>query len=407
MYSLVRTIIVLTLLAFSQATRSVADDGLCHIAAESITAASGIRGLKIKRSVPCLIEDRAQVRKYLLEAISTKLPPDKLKMEELVYKALGVIPESFDYQGGIVELYLSQLGGYYDPEKQYYVMAKWIPEIMQTTVAIHELTHALQDQHFNLKQFIDPNSANSDELQARSALVEGDATAVMSDYPRKLMGQPPLSQEKNVESLMLQSILSISVMAGAEKTPTSLQMMLVFPYTSGLRFVHQLLQRGGYGAVDQAFKNPPRSTEEILHPDRYLVRQENDYRDLTTDELLSDSGLSGKVIYSDTLGEFGISALLSNFLKDKSVVATAAAGWAGDRVGVIDTGVSRSVVWKVLWDSSADLKEFTEAFLESLKSRFGNQVGIGAKVIAKDGSSILLKKGARDLVFLLESPAGG
>lgn len=343
-------------------------DETCKLADTAISDASRIRKLKIRKSVPCFVHNKDQVKKFLLHSIDTKIPAQKLFMEATVYKALGIIPADFDYQQGIVDLYLNQIGGYYSPEAKHFVMAGWMPALLQTTVAVHELTHALQDQYFNLEQFTDEKKFSGDELLARSALVEGDATAVMVDYTRGLVGQPKIETEKNVESMMLQNVIGSSLVAGMGSIPTSLQMTLIFPYTSGLRFVHTLLMRGSYGEVDKAFRRAPRSTEEILHPEKYLV-EKPDFVKITGASLLPKEATPGIApSYQDSLGEFSTSTLLANFVADKNIAAQAAAGWGGDEVAVFDDKLNakRFVVWKTLWDSEKDADEFFETYAAAL-----------------------------------------
>ena len=114
--------------------------------------------------------------------------PNRLYSEGVVYQRLALVPKDFKYESGIIDLYTSQIGGYYDPKKDHFVMAKWIPASLQFPVAVHELVHALQDQHFKLDTFLDPKTMTSDALMARAALVEGDATAVMIDYSLRAGG---------------------------------------------------------------------------------------------------------------------------------------------------------------------------------------------------------------------------
>lgn len=345
----------------------------CSIADSAISDASSIRKLPIKREVPCLVHQKEQVKQYLLHAIDTKIPPAKLAMEALVYKAIGMIPEQFDYHGGIVDLYLNQIGGYYDPEQGHFVMAGWMPAILQTTVAVHELTHALQDQYFNLEKFMDEKQLAGDALLARSALVEGDATAVMMDYARKLAGQTGLEKEESVETMMLQNVIGSSMVGALNTIPQSMQMQLIFPYTSGLRFAHHLLKQGGYAAIDAAFKRPPRSTEEILHPEKY-AKQSPDFQIPDAQALRPAHASSAQLEYEDTLGEFAISTLLANFTPDKSAAAEGAAGWGGDKLAVFEDqeGKQRHIVWRTSWDSEADARDFLRLYELGLKSRFSN-----------------------------------
>lgn len=361
-------------------------ENLCAIAKSAVSHASEIRGLKAKHSIPCLVHDKQEVKEYLLHTIQTKLPPNKLKMEEVVYKVLGILPGSFDYEDGIVDLYLSQIGGYYDPEADHFVMAGWMPALLQTTVAVHELTHGLQDQHFNLEKLVDPKIENSDLLLARSALVEGDATAVMFDYARELAGQPSLAQEENVNSMMMHNILGVSLVAAGMKVPQSLQMILIFPYTSGLRFAHALLRENGYKSIDKAFKSPPRSTEEILHPEKYGI-QPPDFMVFQDEETrVSAIPVEAEREYVDTVGEFSISALLANYATDKKASTEAAAGWGGDRVAVYRKGATRWVVWLTNWDTERDAQEFLRAFRASLATRFpAASVGVLSKSLTSLG----------------------
>lgn len=359
----------------------------CQIARTAISDASSIRGLRIKSKVPCLIQDKEQVKGYLMSAIKTKIPEIKLRMESLVFKTLGLIPEDFNYEQGIIDLYLSQIGGYYDPEEQHFVMAGWLPAVLQTTVAVHELTHALQDQYFNLKQFTDESKYNSDELLARSALVEGDATAVMLDYARRLVGQASIAKEKDVESVMMQNVVG-AALAGGSAVPQSLQLLLIFPYTSGLRFAHDALQRNGYLMIDKIFRQPPRSTEEILHPEKYYAHR-NEFEVVDIAAMLPEGFPAGtKPVYQDVAGEFVTSLVLGGLVSDKLKAAQGAAGWAGDRIAVFqkDDGSQRVLVWDTRWDSAKDAEEFEAIFRLRLKPE---DVGASLK---RDGQAVRFTK---------------
>lgn len=348
-----------------------AADESCKIADSGIAQASSIRKLKIKKPVPCFVHNKDQVKGYLLHSIDTKIPARKLEMEALVYKALGFIPDGFDYQKGIVELYLNQIGGYYDPQGKHFIMAGWLPAMLQTTVAVHELTHALQDQYFNLEAFMDEKRLNGDQLLARSALVEGDATAVMLDYARGLSGLPGIEKEKSVESIMLQNVLSSSLMSAMNTIPQSMQMLLLFPYTSGLRFAHSLLVRGSYGEIDKAFRQAPRSTEEILHPEKYF-RERADFETIDAATLQPQAAAKLDMPYTDVVGEFAISLLIGNFVTDKTLASEAAAGWGGDRIAVFDDSAAkkRFIIWRTAWDSAKDAREFFTQYGKALEKKY-------------------------------------
>lgn len=351
-----------------------AQEQACNIAKDALKQASAIRGLSKRREIPCFLHNQEQIKEYLLATLAEELPPQRLAQEELLFKVLGILPPDYDYEKGIIDLYLSQLGGYYDPKLKRFVMASWLPAEMQTVVAVHELTHALQDQHFNLRDFLDNKKFTSDQLLARLALVEGDATAVMHDYTRQQAGQPALRSISAVNDLLLANVVGASILAGSYNIPLGLQLLLVFPYTSGLRFTHQKLVKGGYSQLDQVFKNPPRSTEEILHPEKY-EKARPDFLVFTDQDVLTTfSKAEVEIFYGDTLGEFLISVVLSSCLEDRSEAALAARGWGGDRIVLAKQDradqSANLALWKINWDSEDDAKRFTEALLSGWQRRY-------------------------------------
>ncbi|MCB0351899.1 MAG: hypothetical protein KDD64_00190 [Bdellovibrionales bacterium] len=365
---------LLAAIVCNEATAEKPDD-ICAIAQSAISEASEIRGLALKKPVPCEAHTKEQVKKYLLDTIETQIPPEKLLNEERVYKLLGLIPEEYAYKEGLVQLYVGQIGGYYDPQKDYFVMASWMPAVLQTTIAVHELTHALQDQHFDLETFLDHDLDNTDLLLARSALTEGDASLVMTDYTRRLFGQPTLQEETGVESLMLQNVIGASFMTALGTVPESLQLMLIFPYTSGLRFGHYLLKQDGYRALDRAFQTPPRTTEEILHPEKYPAIIGKEYSVVTLSDIPAYDQAQWEVAYRDTMGEFGISLFAAALKLEKQVSAQTAAGWGGD---LLTLSLSRKnncdaerLDWVTRWDSTKDAEEFFTGVRTGLKTRFG------------------------------------
>ena len=385
--------------------------GECDIAREAIQKASIIRKLAIKRPVPCEVHTKEEVTAFVRDAVKTKIPAAKLRNEEVLYKALGIIPESFAYSQGIIDLYVSQIGGYYDPDKHYFVMAGWLPTMMQPTIAAHELTHALQDQYYNLSKFVDPKNENSDDQLARSSLVEGDATAVMTDYVRGLVGQKGIESDVSVDSLLLQNVVGSSLTMGGT-IPSSLQNILIFPYTSGLRFVHVLLKKGSYGEVDKAFKRAPASTEEILHPEKYFAAK-RDFITITNKDIATYIPAGGKIIYQDTLGEFGTSVLLGQFVSDKMSASKAAEGWGGDRAFLIEGAPHEKerVVWKMHWDTEKDADEYFDVMSEALRKRFPSLPsalrGCGDLLCdAGKGVRVELTKDRSDTVFVVVEGEG-
>lgn len=367
-----------------------AAEELCRIADSAIKSASEIRGLKIKEAVPCRVHNREQIKDYLLASIEEQLPPERLQAEELLFKSIGFIPKEFQYKEGIIQLYLSQIGGYYDPKLKRYVMAAWMPEVVQNQIAVHELTHALQDQYYDLKSFMDPKNMSTDQVLARAGLIEGDATAVMADYGRKLTGGGPLVRDDDVNALVLQNVAGTGLVAGSLGVPRTIVQQLVFPYSSGFRFVHARLRAGGYKSVDQAFLDPPRSTEEILHVGKYTANPREDIKTPGVAEIEADLGRSKlDVVHQDTLGEFVISVLLAFYIENQSEAVEAARGWGGDRIFIVrDRGGDKDgtdlVIWKSYWDTEQDAQEFYHAYQKVLAKLYPDKVPAKQDSTAKD-----------------------
>ncbi len=357
----------------------------CSIAATAMQTASKLRGLRVRKSVPCKLQDRAQVERYLRETLRTKVPTERMENEGRAFKLLGLIPKDYHYMEGLISLYTSQLGGYYDPDKDYYAMAAWMPSMMQMPIAVHELTHALQDQHYDLSSLTDVTHETSDALMARSGLIEGDATAVMLDYARSLSGQRSIGDDENVSAFMVQNLTGAMLSSAMHEAPPALQAILIFPYMSGLHFAHSLLKKGGYSRIDQAFRNLPRSTEEILHPEQYL----NGKRTSETLEAITPEGIALRAptpVFADTLGEFVISTLLGGWIPTLRA-SSAAAGWGGDRVALYEKESGGQILtWNTKWDSAKDADEFLASLTEGYRKRFGAspETGTDGKLTFRD-----------------------
>jgi hypothetical protein len=342
----------------------------CHIASSAMEIASRFRGLRIVRQVPCRMESRAAVERYLRSTIKKKMSEERIQREGEEYRMLGFIPKDYDYLNKMVELYTEQLGGYYDPERKYYAMADWMPDVIQMPIAVHELTHALQDQHFDLEKLMDHKNQSSDVLLAQSAMIEGDATAVMLDYARGLGGQPSIAEDDSVSMFMIQNISGAMLSPSLRQAPPAIQASLLFPYVSGLNFAHALLKKGGYSQIDRAFKRPPTSTEEILHPDKYLAGEKGF---AVLPDPLPPANItlkSDKPVFSDTLGEFFVSTLLGTWIPPQEASA-AASGWGGDRLALYEADEKKLVMfWDLLWDADQDAQRFFAALGRAYKRRF-------------------------------------
>jgi hypothetical protein len=269
-------------------------------------------------------------------------------------------------------------------------MASWMPLDFQTPIAVHELTHALQDQHFDLEEVIKIKSDHSDLQLARAALVEGDASALMLDFSHTQTGGAAIEtlSTAEIQSYSSEMIDSMQSVTGAKHG--GLDQLLVFPYSAGLNFVHKLLKTEGYAALNAAYKRLPRSTEEILHFDKYLEEQPSFIKISDADVI---SGLSNKelqILYSDTYGEFFIRVWLTTLGVSAESAELAAAGWGGDRVVVVKTKDRNQVRWKINWDSSRDADQFFGIVSPALQKLSLNNSDSKVKLRRKDLEVLLV-----------------
>jgi hypothetical protein len=340
--------------------RTAQNAALISATEDVLEETSEIRELSIMRAVKSGAQSRSQIERMIIKNLDEDSTPAEMHATEVLLKAFGLAPARFAYRPFLIKLLTEQVAGYYDPRAQQFYLAYWIEIDGQKPVMAHELTHALQDQHFNLKRFEKWPHGDSDAELAAHALIEGDATLAMTLYlakhPMIALAFIRTAQETSSEQF--------------KQAPRALQLSLLFPYQEGSQWATQVYRRGGWEMVSQAFTKLPQSTEQILHPEKYFsyeapvkLRLPNFRRVL---------GPAWKRIDSDVNGEWGYYLVLDEYLNDAAESKKAAAGWAGDRF-VIYEGPKPSDVFVAqvsAWDTAADAKEFYEAYLKRSQKRF-------------------------------------
>ncbi len=207
----------------------------------------------------------AEARAEAAESLDEDLPPARREAEAQVLAMLGLLPPGFDLGEAALGAFDSAVAGYYDPRSgalRVVEGAQTGNRVLYETTVAHELTHALEDEVFDFD--LDTMAAGGDRALAYSALIEGSATAVMTRY---------MTQRFGAEETLGATLGSALAGTGTEGMPPFLTAQLIFPYTAGQQFVARLLAVGGGGwdVVDSALRfRPPASTEQILHPRKYL-----------------------------------------------------------------------------------------------------------------------------------------
>jgi hypothetical protein len=335
-----------------------------HAAIVSMTAAllketSELRELSIIKTVKSGAQSRAEIQRMIIRNLDAETTPAEMHAAEVLLRVFGLAPKEFAYRAFLIKLLTEQVAGYYDPKAQQFYLADWIELEGQKPVMAHELTHALQDQHFNLKRFENWPKRDSD---AEHALIEGDATLAMTLY----MAKNPLVALAFIRSLGAQEAASEQF----KQAPRALQKSLLFPYEEGSAWAMQLYKRGGWEMVSQAFAKLPQSSEQILHAEKYFSYEAPEK--LALPDFKSVLGPAWKKLEYDVNGEWGYFLILDEFLKDATESKQASAGWGGDRFALYETGKPGQVFVAQLtaWDTPLDAREFFDAYVKRTAKRY-------------------------------------
>ena len=331
------------------------------------------RGLKALKPVSAGSLSVRSLKRQMTESLPRDSSPQELKALEVSLKAFGLIPEALDLRRYLPELMSSQVAGFYDPEKKYLatvdlprgISGKGKEAGEEDMILIHELTHALQDQHFDLHRF-ESHDLLSDAGTARGALVEGDAMLTMMDASLRMNIEALPGTDSAISALMQDPeklMAATPEFPGAREmaaAPAWIRDTLLFSYLQGSAFCLSTRHRGGQALLDYAFKtDPPRSTEQILHPEKWHTRRD-DPVGLKFPDLAAELPGYRKAAEGE-MGELSLRIFLRQELKSADPAYAAAAGWGGDRFAVYEKAGARLVVWITEWDGEADAAEFRAA----------------------------------------------
>lgn len=367
---------------------------------------SEIRQLPIKRPVKSGAQSRAEIERMLIKNMDEDTTPEELQATEMTMKKLGLIPAEMQLRPFIINLLTEQVAGYYDPKAQQFYLADWIDLDGQKPVMAHELTHALQDQYFDLRRFDKWPKGDSDAELAAHALIEGDATLLMQHY----ILRNPMRALAFMRSIEASGSGSSELI---EKAPRALRESLLFPYQQGMEFVSQLYKQNGWKQISQAYTDLPQSTEQVIHADKYFAREAPVKVEMP--DAASMLGANWKRVDYDVNGEWGYFLILDEFLNSKAESLQATAGWGGDRYAVYNEPKSGAVCIAQLsaWDSDKDAQEFFAAYSKRTTARYNGstfsgggieeasqwgawQTTEGRVMIERHGSRVLIVEGLPD-----------
>jgi hypothetical protein len=322
---------------------------------EIFAKVSRIMGMKIRRPVPRAVITKEKIREYINDRMAEALSPEELRAQEIVLKKFGFVPENFDLKAATVDLLTEQATAFYDFKEKKLFLASWTPAAMQDVAVVHELAHALADQHFSLEKFVNKSGSDDDAAAARGAVVEGQASWVMTEYMMRQMGKSLKDSPDLAQSSVAAAGDSAKEFPVFGAAPLYLRETLLFPYTKGMLFQQAVFLKLGREAFLEVFRRAPLSSQQIIHPDRYFARTAPARPALPAPPLPSGY----KKLAEGTLGELDFQILLQQFLGDQES-GRLAPRWRGSRYALWENKKEKRAVlaYAVEWATPADAARY-------------------------------------------------
>lgn len=340
-----------------------------------IVATEALRGRRFLTPVEVTLVSPEEMAARVRANLQEELDPEDVAVEQAFTRLLGMLPGEVDLAAAIEDLYAEQVVGYYDGDTGELVVASGgdlTP--LGRTIVVHELVHALADQHFGMSATLDElvETGRYHEAAALQALAEGDATYFQMVF---LQG---LTADEQVQALLESFEADTSVL---DSLPDWFAEDLTFPYEWGFRFVEHLVEDGGIAAVDQAYLLLPTTVEQIMHPIAYLSREP------ARPVALPATALEGYQIHEEGgFGEWNLMLYLLGGVGDGDATV-AAAGWGGDAYRLHWNGTEVAFAYLYEGDTPRDAEELAAALVPSLRSR----MAVGAPVTDEAAGSTLLE----------------
>lgn len=337
---------------------------------------ASMRGLSFIADVPTALESPEGLRRRLEAELLEEYGRERIQEVSLAYAKLGLFPQGIDLKKSLLKLYSSEVLGFYSLKlKQIMLLGRGLgrehpangqPNSLNDVdegTLVHELVHALQDQHFSLRQRLKP-ARNADEALALRAVAEGDSILTELGYASGEVNEHSLTaliasfrESRNALRLALADV------------PPSLADKLLFQYEAGASFVYQMLKNNGWPGVDLLYAFPPQSTEQVLHPEKYYDLPDPPTR-IDAGNLSALFSPPWKEIENNTPGELTIECLFKEFFPAE-IAKKVAKGWDGDRFVAFRRGDKVSFIWVTAWDSAEESQEFLEHYQQILSRKYG------------------------------------
>ena len=318
-----------------------------------------VRGLKFLRPIQYATMQTKDLRGFLIEKMRQEYSSAELRDYGRSLAMVGLVPEDLDFEATMMEVLGEQVAALYDQDsaRLYTFSDSTLTGNMDRMILAHEMTHALQDQHYEIKKWPIRRKDNDDLISAHMAVLESDATVIMTRiFVRTMDWATALT---DIGSTLLQNVEKF------EGAPRYFREMLLFPYQEGMGFLMQIESQGGVKAVAEAFSKPPTCTAQVLHPERFYPKREEP----VAVEPAAEPSPRWRLLTKNVVGEFGVTVLLRDFGYGQRAPGIAA-GWRGDRYVTYDTGDGTGMLWwRSAWSSNAAACKFADAYKDIVAKR--------------------------------------
>jgi hypothetical protein len=361
--------------------------------AEQLTKVSG---MAMRRPVPCDFISKEKIKAFLNKRIKDVAKPEDLRAEELTLKKFGLVPPDFDLAKNTVELLTEQAAAFYDYDRKKLFITDTTSSETQEPVLSHEIAHAIADQNYNLAKYIKAGRKSDDGATARLAVMEGQATWLMSELLARKMGQ------SLKDSPALLAAMSGATEGGAgqypvfDNAPLYLRLTLVFPYTKGMLFQNAVFDREGTNGFNEVFQKPPVSTQQIIHPEKYFSGVKPTEPELPQPHLPKGY----KSLVGGSLGELEHTIMLEQY-SGKARAAEIAPHWRGCGFDLLENKKAGRIVllYAAEWDSEEAARQYFAAYRRQLSQKWkhmavATESGDEVTGTGDDGRFELRRKGA-------------
>lgn len=331
-----------------------------------VKSLSEITGWKVKRRVPSEMLSKESFRRNMESRMKDKSSKEEIRTEEITLKMFGFVPQNFNLARETLDLVSEQAAAYYDyTKKRLFILDTTTGDMEQRLTLAHELAHALADQHHPLGKFLNKGSPDDDAETAREAVMEGQATFLGWAY----LAQAEDQDLDTVLKKLSQQNSENSSFPVFNKEPLYMRESLVFPYDAGLTFQYAIYRKHGRDSFDELFTHPPESTQQIMHPERYLEGEKPlDPKPPALDKPLAKKF---KMLGEGSMGEFDHNVLFRTYLPEAESIETAT-HWRGGNYRLYENKREKYPVLAYIseWDSPDSAGHAFELYQRVMKARW-------------------------------------